>query len=163
MALFWLNVDGKKTPCFVRVGQEDVESLEDLEVGSHNKEEFIAALSSATFSHNELLTLTIKVGAALPSDARKADKKDLAKNIYNKITGKPSVTSTTSKKKKSKKQVSSSDSESSSEEEKKKKNKKKDKKSKVDPLTERFDELALEGQSVTSASVSHQTLSSSDD
>ena len=89
----------------------------------------------------------------------------MAKNIYNKITGKPSVTSTTSKKKKSKKPVSSSSSsESSSEEEKKKKKKgKKDKKPKADPLSERFDELALEGQSVTSASVSQQTLSNSDD
>ena len=151
MALFWLKIDGKRTPCFVDQDQ-DVENLEDLAITEDNKKEFVAALSSDNFSHNALLELTVKVGMKLPSDARKASKKDLAKNIFNKIVGKP--VATISSKKKGKKEESSDDDSTDEEEKKRKKEKKAKKKAAAtDELTANFDRLAVEGQSVSSRAI----------
>ena len=139
MAFFYLRIAGKRTPCFVTQGQE-VEDLEDLAITTDKKEEFINTLTGKSFTHNTL----IKIAAALdvlPDDARKADKEDYARAIYNKLVGKkpPCSSSSSSKKKKDKKETSS-DSESSGEERRKARKAAKAKKDKKDKKDEGGDE-----------------------
>ena len=159
MAFFYLKIDGMKTPCFVTQGQT-VENLEDLAITPERKDEFIETLTAPSITHNTL----IKIAAALdvlPDDARKATKEDYAKVIYYKLAGKKpsSAASSSGRDKKKKKKETSSEDDTSSDEERRRAARKAKAKGKkkpqdeVDELTDAFDRVALEGQSVTTTPI----------
>ena len=156
MALFYLEVNGQMTACFVQQNQK-VQNLEDLAVTPDKKKAFVAALSGPSFTHNGLIKIAANLDA-LPQDARKADKEDYAIAIFNNLVGKKpsSSASASSRDKKKKKKKTSSEDETSSDEERRraaKTNGKKKPQDEVDELTDAFDRVAIEGQSVSTTPI----------